>query len=345
MAIINGIDVSKHQGKIDWPQLAAQHKAGELGFVLIRAGYGKGTIDPEFEANYKAATAAGIPVGAYWYAYFGKYTPTQETNSFIQAVAGKTLAFGVWYDVEYEPAITGLSKKERTDKTLEGLKNLATSGRYVGLYASTDMINNRMEWARLAPYDIWVAQYSAKNTCKAPYGIWQHSSTGRVQGIAVRVDLDRAYKNYPGIVTGTLATGTGSSTTTTATGTTAPKEDHEPRVTATYRVTGEGKDAGDRLLAMCVELGLYMLGTVTVHHTLAPVELAETVNRLQLETSGSVLTIGPATRGDLASVLQTAGGLALPVRFAVDIGPVSTGDAKTLHALAAELGCSVQEVG
>lgn len=344
MAIINGIDVSKYQGKIDWAKLAEQHKAGTLGFVLIRAGIGGGTVDPMFEVNYKAATAAGIPVGAYWYAYWGKYTPTQETNSFLRAVAGKVLAFGIWYDVEYEPDITKLSKAERTDKALEGLKNLATSGRYVGLYASTDMINNRLEYGRLGSYDIWVAQYSSKNTCKAPYGIWQHSSTGSVQGIAVRVDLDRAYKNYPGIVTGTLATGTGGKAPAGGTST-VPKDDRVPRETKTYRVTGESKANGDKLLKLCTELGLYMLGSITVHHTFAPAELAAAVNRLQLETSGSILTIGPATRGDLAAVLQVAGGLSLPVQFGIDIGPVSTGDAKTLQALAAELGCSCTEVG
>ena len=77
----HGIDISKHQGKPDWTKLAAEHKAGRLDFVIMRAGYGGGTIDPEFEANYAAARAAGIPVGAYWYAYWKNYTPAQEARS------------------------------------------------------------------------------------------------------------------------------------------------------------------------------------------------------------------------------------------------------------------------
>ena len=47
-----GIDVSKHQGVIDWDSLAVQYKAGKIGFVILRAGYGYSTVDPQFERNY-----------------------------------------------------------------------------------------------------------------------------------------------------------------------------------------------------------------------------------------------------------------------------------------------------
>lgn len=340
-----GIDISKWQGKVDWGRLAAQHAAGTLDFVILRAGYGGGTLDPRFEEYYAAASAANIPVGAYWYAYWGNYTPRQEAEGFLRAVAGKTLQMGIWYDVEYETDIIKLSKAERTRKTLEGLAALADSGRYVGLYASTDMINNRMLYDQLRAYDIWCAQYASRNTCKLPYGIWQHSSCGSVDGINGRVDLDIAYKDYPAIVTGVLAEGKSKADKPSQGGgnVAAGEENRLPRETATYRVAGDGKADADRLMALCDRLQLYTLGTVTVQHGCAPVDLLDLSNRLAI-TAASSTVIGPATRGDLIAVLLQADALGLALRWAIDVGPVSTGDGAALKELAEKMTWSMEEV-
>ena len=65
--ILKGIDVSKHQGDIDWEKV----KNSGVKFVIIRAGYGRFTSqkDPKFEYNYSECKRLGIPVGAYWYSY------------------------------------------------------------------------------------------------------------------------------------------------------------------------------------------------------------------------------------------------------------------------------------
>lgn len=353
----HGIDISKWQGRVDWGQLSKQHKAGNLDFVIIRAGLGGGTVDPRFEEYYAAATAAGIPVGAYWYAYWGPYTPSQEAASFLRAVAGKRLEYGIWYDVEYEPDILGMGKAERTDKVLEGLGALAASGRYVGLYASTDMVNNRLEYGRLRGYDLWCAQYAGRNTCKLPYGIWQYTSGGSVPGIAGRVDCDRAYKDYPAFVVGQLAgedanANAGAEGPEGAGGVDKPaplptptpgQEDRVPRETHTWRITGEGKADADRLMAMCDRLGLYTLGTVEVQHGDGPVELLNLANKLALG-SRCKMSIGPATRGDLIAVLLEADGLGCGIKWQIDVGPVSTGDTAALKALAEKMAWSMEEV-
>lgn len=292
----HGIDISKWQGRPDWDRLAAAHRAGTLDFVILRAGYGANTIDPTFEANYAAATARGIPLGAYWYAYWQQATPAQEAAAFLAAVQGKTLQYGIWYDVEYEKSITSLGKAKRTYKVLQALAVLAASGRYCGLYASTDMVNNRLEYDRLRAYDIWVAQYGSKCTCKLPYGLWQYSSTGKADGIDGNVDQDRAYKDYPAIVTGVLAAGK-SAGADTGTGTDAPGSDPapaapgagEPRITKTLR-------------------------------------------------------FGPATRGDLRTLLDRADSLGLYVVGTLDIGPMTEGDVSAMAALGADLALDVQEV-
>lgn len=309
----NGIDISKWQGAPDWDKLAAAHKAGRLDFVILRAGYGANTIDPTFAANYAAATARGIPLGAYWYAYWQQAAPAQEAAAFVAAVQGKTLQYGIWYDVEYEKSITSLGKAERTDKVLQALAVLAASGRYCGLYASTDMINNRLEYDRLRAYDVWAAQYGSKCTCKLPYGLWQYSSTGKADGIAGNVDCDRAYKDYPAFVTGALATGK-------AEGNGGGSE------TAGQPGAGSGSETAGRPGA---------------GSGIDPAPAAPDAGEPRVTKT---LRFGPATAGDLKTLLDKAKELGLYVVGSLDIGPMTDGDVSTMAALGASLGLDVQEV-
>lgn len=262
----HGIDISKWQHPVDWDALAAAHAAGQVDFLILRAGYGYAATDPYFETYYSEAAARGIPCGAYWYAYWSAGTPAQEAAAFLAAVGHKTLSCGIWYDVEYEPGITGLDKAARTEKTLEALAVLAASGRYVGLYASTDMINNRMDWDRLRAYDVWAAQYGRACTCKLPYGMWQYTSTGSVPGITGAVDRDRAYKDYPAIVTGVLAAGRteAEDPAPSEPEAPAPEAPETPARTATVR-TGE-MTRGDlaAVLAWAVQRDLFAAGALTV---------------------------------------------------------------------------------
>lgn len=259
----NGIDISKHQGAVDWQSLEAQYYSGKISFVILRAGYGANTIDSQFERNYAQAVQHGIPVGAYWYAYWSKATAEQECAAFLAAVQGKTFQYGIWYDVEYERSITKLSKAQRTANVLTGLSALAASGRYCGLYASTDMINNRLDYTKLKGYDIWCAQYAGKCTCKLPVGIWQYSSKNAlgISGYGTSLDCNHAYKDYPSIVTGTLSTGKTSD---------SPKaSDSEPdtgKQTATYTRTVGDATGGDLslILSKASELGLYVTGKLTI---------------------------------------------------------------------------------
>ena len=60
-----GIDVSKWQGTIDWERV----KAAGIEFAMLRAGYGAGNIDPQFERSAKECTRLGIRFGVYWFSY------------------------------------------------------------------------------------------------------------------------------------------------------------------------------------------------------------------------------------------------------------------------------------
>ena len=197
---MNGIDVSKWQGRIDW----AKVKASGVQFAIIRAGYGREVSqkDAYFEANYAGAKAAGLPVGAYWYSYA---TTTEgaraEARACLEVIRGKSFELPVWFDQEYEPSIKALTKQQRTDIIRAFCETLEAAGYYTGLYCSRDWLQNWLYPAQLKAYDIWVAAYgSSPGRVPLPYGMWQRSSSGRVSGISGNVDLDTAYKDYPAII-------------------------------------------------------------------------------------------------------------------------------------------------
>ena len=78
---------------------------------------------------------------------------------------------------------------------------LEDAGYYTGLYCSRDWLKNYLIPDRLKAYDVWMAAYvSDPGSVSLPYGMWQYSSTGSIQGIAGNVDLDVAYKDYPSII-------------------------------------------------------------------------------------------------------------------------------------------------
>ena len=198
---IKAIDVSKYQGKIDWGAVAASG----VKQAMLRIGYGRydHQIDQTFEANYKAAKAAGVALGGYWYSY--ATTPEQarqEAACCLRAIQGKQFELPIAYDIEYEPGILALANAQRTELVHAFLGAIEAAGCYGILYASTDFIKNRLNWRELTRYDVWAAQYASKCTCPLSYGIWQYTSSGSVPGIGGRVDCNWVYKDYPTIING-----------------------------------------------------------------------------------------------------------------------------------------------
>ena len=94
--VTHGIDVSKHQGVIDWRKVKAE-------FAILRAGFGRyaNQKDTQFERNYAGAKAAGIPVGAYWYSYARSAEEArEEAKACLQVLQGKQFEFPIYFDIE-----------------------------------------------------------------------------------------------------------------------------------------------------------------------------------------------------------------------------------------------------
>lgn len=189
---LKGIDVSEHQGVIDWGAVA---KDG-VQFAVIHAGYGRelSQKDKYFERNYAGARAAGIKVGAFWYSYADSVARAeQEARTCLKVLEGKHLDLPVFFDQEYEPGILKLSTKTRTDIVLKFLEIIKAAGRPCGLYSSTDFITTKLQANRLTAYPLWIAEYGSKLHYTGKVWAWQYTDKGRVAGIKGRVDMDYGY--------------------------------------------------------------------------------------------------------------------------------------------------------
>ena len=191
-----GIDVSEHQGVIDWAKVA---KDG-VQFAVIRAGYGRelSQKDKQFERNYAGAKAAGIKVGAYWYSYADSVKRAEEeAETCLKVLEGKRFELPIFFDQEYEKSILALSNKTRTDIVLKFLETVKGAGRKAGLYSSTNFITANLQANRLTEYPLWIAEYGSKLHYPGTVWAWQYTSKGRVAGIRGNVDCNHGYFAQP----------------------------------------------------------------------------------------------------------------------------------------------------
>lgn len=115
MYSVKGIDVSHHQGDIDF----AKVKAAGIGFAMLRAGYGwenpEVQIDRKFYRNYQNAQKAGIPCGAYHYSYAKNAAQARlEADFFLKIIRGCRFAYPVAFDLE-DKSQKSLSRQTLTD--------------------------------------------------------------------------------------------------------------------------------------------------------------------------------------------------------------------------------------
>lgn len=193
-----GIDVSKWQGNIDWNRV----KASGVDFAILRAGYGSVSSqkDPTFEDNYQNAKAAGIPVGAYHYSYAKDIAGAKrEAQTFLEWIKGKQFEYPVVFDIE-ESATYNLGRNTVSEIIKTFCSIVEAAGYYVSVYTNKNWLDHVVSDEVKSKYDTWLAQWTSTPSYIGPYGMWQYTSSGVVDGISGRVDMDIAYKNYPEII-------------------------------------------------------------------------------------------------------------------------------------------------
>lgn len=197
--MFKGIDVSVHNGNIDWKAV----KADGIQFAMIRASYGwdnPNQIDKCLAANVAGCEAAGIPYGFYHYSYATTAAEAKkEANFFLQTVNKYKPTMPLVYDIE-DKTQADLGRNILTDMCLSFCTILEAGGYYAAIYANLDWVRNRLDMERLSKIDLWLAQWASKPTYSGNFGMWQYSATGKVNGISGNVDMNYAYKDYPAII-------------------------------------------------------------------------------------------------------------------------------------------------
>ena len=213
---LKGIDVSYHNGSINWKQVS---EAG-IDFAIIRAGYGT-IVDKKFVSYIKAAKAAGMPVGIYWFSYaLNPVQAIKEAEFCAKTIKAYKIELPVFYDFEYDTERYAgqhgvkYTKASRTDIIKTFCERIKELGYTPGVYVNFDYINYKVNWNELMDYKYWLAQWSTKsgvvasfddirpgsvNTNRGNPMVWQFGST-KVNGIKKAVDANFGYFELPEVI-------------------------------------------------------------------------------------------------------------------------------------------------
>ena len=195
-AICKGIDVSYHNGTIDWKKV----KQSEVEYAIIRCGYGtnvKSQDDKKWEENVKGCTDNNIPYGVYLYSYADTVEKaSSEADHAIRLLEGKKFKYPVYYDLEENKIRDRLTKQQIADIAQTFCDKLSAKGYTVGIYANKDWFTNYLTDSRFNNWTKWVAQYNTVCNYQGKYDMWQCSSSGSVPGISGRVDLNYSYSPF-----------------------------------------------------------------------------------------------------------------------------------------------------
>jgi len=207
-----GIDVSHHNGVVDWDKV----KAAEIQFAILRCGYGRKSIkqiDKQFERNYRECKRVEMPVGVYHYSYAKTAEDARlEADFMLELIAGKQFEYPVIFDIE-DKTQQALGKKVLTEITVAFCEKIEEAGYYTAVYSNVDWFINKLDQSKLEAYDKWLAHWVTSPRWGNEFGgLWQYSDNGRVDGIDTAVDMNISYRDYPSIIKGAGLNGYGKAT-------------------------------------------------------------------------------------------------------------------------------------
>lgn len=205
---VEGIDVSRYNGEIDWEQVA-----DAVDFAIIRVGYrgyGSGDIgeDGSYAENLENANKAKLPVGVYFYSQAITVEEAEEEAQFvIDLIKPYKIKLPVFIDFEFpldsDKKRTGrlseadLSGREAAEILNAFCRKIKSAGYYAGVYASSSILNFEVKTSDLdSDIYIWVADYNERVTYLGKYDLWQYTKSGHCDGVNSKyTDRDRWYIN------------------------------------------------------------------------------------------------------------------------------------------------------
>ncbi len=198
--MLKGIDVSEHQGRINWEQVK-----GNIDFAILRAGYGRNNIDKQFIRNIKECNRLGIPVGIYWFSYaFNIEMAKNEAKYVLEAIKPYKVDYPISFDLEYDTlnyakknGVT-INKRLATDMINAFCSTIEQAGYKAMNYANPDFINNKF-YNNEIKYPLWLAWYKINEDKAKAYNpsMWQYSESGSMAGIGTNsVDMNYCYEDF-----------------------------------------------------------------------------------------------------------------------------------------------------
>ncbi len=202
---LNFIDVSKHQGAIDWAKVAPN-----VDGVIVRCGYrgygtGKIVTDERWADNIKGAVAAGIPrIGVYFYSQAVNAAEGREEAEYVLNLIrpyGGKINYPVYWDTEKTDdypngRADSISKRARTDAGKAFCETVEAAGYVPGVYASLSYFDEGLYPEELKGYTWWVAAYRSTRPELAK-DAWQYISTYTgFPGVSGKVDRDYFYREF-----------------------------------------------------------------------------------------------------------------------------------------------------
>ena len=199
--MLTGVDVSVHNGVIDWKQARTQ-----IDFAIIRAGYGKNNVDARCIFNINGCIDNDIPFGLYWFSYaLNEEMAINEAEYICNIADNYHPQFPICFDWEYDSdnyasknGIT-LTNNDRQKIAKAFLNRVEERGYYAMLYSNLDYLNKGFK-SLTSRYDLWLALWQTEKPNRT-FGIWQATSKGKIAGIKTDVDINYTEKEY-GIATG-----------------------------------------------------------------------------------------------------------------------------------------------
>lgn len=192
--IYKGIDISLFQPGADFPAI----KAAGIDFVMLKAGQGRipgewnaPFTDPYFERYIKAADAAGLYVGSYWYFMANSEAEVHEEAAYYIALLRKyKFNHQLWAAVDVEDSYLAGDRAALTARVKLFCDLVRAAGFRPMVYANSWWLESRFESPAGVP--IWEANWSA-SARPSRARMWQYTSTGKVGGINGNVDMNVAY--------------------------------------------------------------------------------------------------------------------------------------------------------
>ncbi len=183
---VAGIDVSKHNGEIDFEQV----RDDDYQFVFIKASEGKTYKDEAFNRNYQQARKAGLMVGAYHF-FRKNRTGEEQADNMLEVIKGKTFDLPLVIDLEDDWGNGAtVDRKMALNRVMDMIQRLKDKGYSVMIYTNFDGYNKYYK-DMLGDNDLWLCSFTSPDLLPhMPHRIQQFSHEGTVKGVEGKVDLN-----------------------------------------------------------------------------------------------------------------------------------------------------------